>query len=189
MSSAGLLGAKGCLRRCEGAVHASHSDACRARMQKETQATEEGRRRIREAGERIEVYCRDVHEEREAKRVKCDGIVEQASSSGRVLSYGHVGPRGGGNKVMDAEEEGKMKLESEYEHVEDGAKRSKRMEEREDDEDMLMELACTDDFEEYRETVLDKEEGPRMWKKRSGGQTKLMSPNSETTELGDCSTR
>ena len=38
-------------------------------------------------------------------------------------------------------------------------KRVKRMEEHEDnDEDMLMELACTDDFEEYCETGVENEE-------------------------------
>ena len=62
-----------------GAVHAIHSDVCRARMQKEMQATDEGRRRVRKANERIEVHRREIHEERAAKPVKHGEITEQAS--------------------------------------------------------------------------------------------------------------
>ena len=42
------VGCKGCLAKMSGAVHAIHSDACRARMQKEMQATDEGRRSARQ---------------------------------------------------------------------------------------------------------------------------------------------
>ena len=36
------VGCKGCLAKMRGVVHAIHSDACRARMQKEMQVTDEG---------------------------------------------------------------------------------------------------------------------------------------------------
>ena len=52
------VGCKGCLAKMRGAVQAIHSDACRARMQKEMQATDEGRRRVREASVWIVVHCR-----------------------------------------------------------------------------------------------------------------------------------
>ena len=86
------VGCKGCLAKMRGAVHAIHSDACRARMQKEMQATDEGRRRVRKASERVEVHRREIHEERAAKRVKHGEITERASSSGKAPSYIRVGP-------------------------------------------------------------------------------------------------
>ena len=98
--------------------------------------------RIWEAGERVDVYCRDVHEEREAKRAKRDKIVEQASSSQEVPSYVSVEPGGGEEQELETDEERKAKRVNDYEHVEDHAERAKRMEEHDDDdEDMLMELA------------------------------------------------
>ena len=151
------VGCKGCLAKMRGAVHAIHSDACRARMQREMQ--DEGRRRVREASERIEVHCRDIHEERAAKRVKHDEITEQASSNREAPSYIRVGPADVETKEMDTEEQAKAKRDHGCEHLEDGVKRAKRMEHHEnDDGDVLMDLACTGDFEEHCELTAESEQ-------------------------------
>ena len=122
------VGCKGCLAKMRGAVHAIHSDACRARMQKEMQATDEGRRRVQEASERIEVHCRDIHEERPAKWVKHGEITEQASSSGGASTHIPVDPDEVETKEMDTEEQARAKRDHGCEHLEDGVKRARRME-------------------------------------------------------------
>ena len=142
------------------------TDASRARMQKEMQATDDGRRRVREASERIEVHCRDIHEERAAKRVQNGEITEQASSSGGAPSYISVGLADVETKAMDTEEQAKAKRDHGCEHLEDGFKRANRMEHHEDDDgDVLMELACVDDFEEHCELTAESE---REQKTRGG---------------------
>ena len=152
MKSGRTVGCKGCLAKMRGAVHAIHSDGCRARMQKEMRATDEGRRRVQEASERIEVHCRNIDEERAAKRVKHGEITEQASSSGGAPSHIET-------KEMDTEEQARAKRDHGCEHLEDGVKRARRMEHQADDDgDVLMELACTDDFEEHCELTTESEQ-------------------------------
>ena len=147
------VGCKGCLAKMRGAVHAIHSDACRARMQKK------GRRRVREASARIEVHCRDIHEERAAKRVKHGEITEQASSSGGAPSHIREGPSDVETKEMDTEEQVRAKRGRGCEHLEDDCKRARRMEHQADDDgDVLMELACTDDFEAHCELTTESEQ-------------------------------
>ena len=153
------VGCKGCLPKMRGAVHAIHSDVCRARMQKEMQATDEGRRRVRKASERVEVHRREIHEERAAKRVKHGEITERASSSGKAPSYIRVGPSNVETKETDTEERAKAKRDDVCEHLEDGVKRAKRMEHHADDDgDVLMELACMDDLEEHCEPTAESEQ-------------------------------
>ena len=149
-----LLCARDCLAKMHGAAFAIHSDAFRARTQKEMQATDEGRHRVREARGRIDVHNRDIHEERETKRVKHDEVQEKASSSGGAPCYGPE------SKDMDIKEEHpKGKREYACEQAKEHVKRTKRMEHHEDgDEDMVLELACTDDFDEYGELTADSEQ-------------------------------
>ena len=60
---------------------------------------------------------------------------------------------------MDTEEQAKVKRDHGCEHLEDGVKRAKRMEHHEDDDgDVLMELACSDDFEEHCELTTESEQ-------------------------------
>ena len=119
------------------------------------QATDEGRSRVREASERIEVHCRDIHEE----RVKHGEITKQASSSGGAPSYIRVGLADVETKEVDTEEQAKAKRDHGCEHLEDGVKRAKRMEHHEDDDgDVLIELTCTDDFEEHCELTAESEQ-------------------------------
>ena len=60
--------------------------------------------RIWEARERVDVYCRDVHEEREAKRGKRDKIMKQAPSRQGVPSYVSVEPGGGEEQELETDE-------------------------------------------------------------------------------------
>ena len=78
--------------------------------------------------ERIEVHCRDIHEERAAKRVKHGEITEQASSSGGAPSHIRVGPADVETMEMDTEEQTRAKRDHCCEHLEDGVKHARRME-------------------------------------------------------------
>ena len=85
--------------------------------------------------------------------------MEQASSSGGAPSHIRVGPADVETKEMDKEEQARAKRDHGCEHLEDGVERAWRMEHQADDDgDVLMELACTDDFEEHCELTTESEQ-------------------------------
>ena len=146
------VGCKGYLAKMRGALHAILSEAFRTRMPKEMQATEDGRRITREAGT-AGMFAENVKQ----KRFRRDEIMEAGIFKRESAFVRLCGVGGGDDKGMHVEEEGEIQPGSAYEQVDDGVERARRMEAHEDDDEgMLMELACTDDFEEYREIVIEK---------------------------------
>ena len=124
---------------------------------------------------------------RQVKGSRSIAGTEQASSSGGTSSHTRVDPAEVETKEMDTEEHARAKRDHGCEHLEDGVKRARRMEHQADDDgDVLMELACTDDFEEHCEltTESEQEQKKKTWRTKSAGQTRVMNLSSGMTGLG-----
>ena len=89
-------------------------------------------------------------EMREEEHIPRRIYLKLPSSSGAAPCYGSVGPADVKSKDMDTAEQAKAKRQHGCERPQEDVRRAKRMEHHEDDDGhILMELACTDDFEKH----------------------------------------
>jgi hypothetical protein len=172
-------GCKGCLSMLCRGPSIMHSEACRRRMTAEIAKTKEGQERVREVETRMREHQRQLDPGDRAKRVRVeDGKtaagVEQSSSLGVSSSAAAASSSSSPVAVEDqameesVAQEDKRKQDLGWVELAERIKRARMQ--REDGEDVIMEIACKEDFEqecEEKENELDeygevKDEGKDM---------------------------
>ena len=150
-------GCKWCIAMARGGTGVPHTKACRKRMTKAIAETDEGRERAKAAEARIKEFRaggREVEsEEPAAKRARgSDESMEVEVPESCA---------GAAQEPMEDDAEDRMEKQKRASDWEDLSREDQEAEERfSDDEDMLLEVACQDDFDEagWAEEYVDGQE-------------------------------
>ena len=149
-------GCKGCIAMARGGKGVPHTEACRKRMTEAIAETDEGRERAKAAEARIKEFRaggREVEsEEPAAKRARgSDESMEEEVPDSCA---------GAAQEPMEDLAEDRMKKQKRASFWDDPAEKTKRPRKDDDDEDVLLEVACQDDFDEagWAEECVDGQE-------------------------------
>ena len=146
-------GCKVCIAMARGSKGVPHTEACRKRMTEAIAETDEGRERAKATIKEFRAGGREVEfEEPVAKRARGSDESMKAEVPDSCA--------GAAQEHMEDDAEDRMEKQKRASGWEDLAKRTKRPRKDDDDEDMLLEVACQDGFDEagWAEEFVDGQE-------------------------------